>query len=123
MTVNPAAGLTVAAPDGGYEPLASSDMSAALTAGVAALIRSRYPWLTVAEVTQAIEHSATPPPGAAGNRVAAGWGHGALDAGAALTSAAAIAAAHPAPAPPTTQPAAPAVAPAVAPATTGTTHR
>ncbi len=119
MTADPAAGLLVAAPDGGYEPLASSDMSAALTAGVAALIRSRYPWLTVAEVTQAIEHGATPPPGAAGNRVAAGWGHGALDAGAALTSAAAIAAAHPAPAPPTTQP----TAPAVAPATTGTTHR
>ena len=47
MTADPAAGLTVAAPDGGYEPLASSDMSAALTAGVAALIRSRYPWLTV----------------------------------------------------------------------------
>jgi subtilisin family serine protease len=119
MTADPAAGLLVAAPDGGYEPLASSDMSAALTAGVAALIRSRYPWLTVAEVTQAIEHGATPPPGAAGNRVAAGWGHGALDAGAALTSAAAIAAAHPAPAPPATQP----TAPAVAPATTGTTHR
>ncbi len=68
MTADPAAGLMVAAPDGGYEPLASSDMSAALTAGVAALIRSRYPWLTVAEVTQAIEHGATPPPGAAGSR-------------------------------------------------------
>jgi subtilisin family serine protease len=74
MTADPAAGLLVAAPDGGYEPLASSDMSAALTAGVAALIRSRYPWLTVAEVTQAIEHGATPPPGAAGSQAAAGWG-------------------------------------------------
>jgi subtilase family protein len=118
MTADPAAGLMVATPDGGYEPLASSDMSAALTAGVAALIRSRYPWLTAAEVTQAIEHGATPPPGGAGHPVAAGWGHGALDAGAALTAAAAIAAAHPAPAPTTAQ----ATAPAAAPAKTGATH-
>jgi hypothetical protein len=115
MTANPAAGLTVAAPDGGYEPLASSDMSAALTAGVAALIRSRYPWLTVAEVTQAIEHGATPPPGGTASPDAAGRGHGGLEAAAALDSAAAIAAAHPAPspsAPPTT---APAVRPSGAP--------
>jgi subtilisin family serine protease len=119
MTSDPAAGLMAAAPDGGYEPLASSDMSAALTAGVAALIRSRYPWLTVAEVTQAIEHGLTPPPGGAAQPAAAGWGHGALDAGAALTTAAAIAAAHPAPAPTT----APASTPAVAPARTGAAHQ
>ena len=112
MTADPAAGLMVAAPDGGYEPLASSDMSAALTAGVTALIRSRYPWLTVAEVTQALEHGVSPPPGGASRSVAAGWGHGELDAGAALTSAAAIAVAHPAPAPATAPAAAPAVAPA-----------
>ena len=99
LTADPAFGLMVAAPDGGYEPLASSDMSAALTAGVATLIRSRYPWLTGPQVTQAIEHGVTPPPGAA-HAVPAGWGHGALDAGSALTAAAAIAAAHPAPAPP-----------------------
>ena len=118
MTADPAAGLMVAAPDGGYEPLASSDMSAALTAGVTALIRSRYPWLTVAEVTQALEHGVSPPPGGAGHSAAAGWGHGELDAGAALTAAAAIAVAHPAPAPAT----APAAAPAVAPASPVTTH-
>jgi hypothetical protein len=118
MTTDPAAGLMAAAPGGGYEPLASSDMSAALTTGVAALVRSRYPWLTVAEVTQAIEHGLTPPPGGAAHPAAAGWGHGALNAGAALTSAAAIAAAHPAPAPATS----PASAPAVAPAKAGATH-
>ena len=120
MTANPAAGLLVAAPDGGYEPLASSDMSAALTAGVAALIRSRYPWLTVAEVTQALEHGVTPPSGG-GHSAAAGWGHGELDAGAALESAVTIAAAHPAPAPAPSAP--PATAPAVPPASPGTAHQ
>ena len=111
MTADPAAGLLVAAPDGGYESLASTDMSAALTAGVAALVRSRYPWLTVAEVTQALEHGVTTPPGAA----AAGWGRGELDAAAVLSSAAAIAAAHPAPAPSTPL----ATAPVAQPAATG----
>ena len=96
---DPAAGLTVAAPDGGYQSLASTDMSAALTAGVAALIRSRYPRLTAPEVTQALERGAALP-AAAGRPTAAGWGHGALNATAALTAAAAIAAAHPAPAAP-----------------------
>ncbi len=94
---DPAAGLTVAAPDGGYQSLASTDMSAALTAGVAALIRSRYPRLTAPEVTQALERGAALP-AAAGRPAAAGWGHGALNATAALTAAAAIAAAHPGPA-------------------------
>jgi subtilisin family serine protease len=107
MTADPAAGLMVAAPDGAYEPLASSDMSAALTAGVAALIRSRYPWLSVAEVTQALE------PGVAGS------GHGELNAEAALDSAAAIAAAHPAPVPS----APPATAPAVQPARPAAAHQ
>ena len=60
-TAGPPVGLTVAAPDGGYQTLASTDMAAALTAGVAALIRGRYPWLTAAEVTQAIEDGATAP--------------------------------------------------------------
>jgi len=119
MTADPAAGLMVAAPDGAYEPLASSDMSAALTAGVAALIRSRYPWLNVAEVTQALEHGATPPPGGAARPDTAGWGHGELDAEAALGSAAAIAAAHPAPAPS----APPVTAPAVPPASPKTVHQ
>jgi hypothetical protein len=106
----------VAAPDGGYEPLASSDMSAALTAGVAALVRSRYPWLTGAEVTQAVERGVTPLPGA-GHSAAAGRGQGELDAVTALTAAAAIAVAHPAPAPTITGANTPVVR-----ASAGTTH-
>jgi hypothetical protein len=114
MTSNPAAGLMVAAPDGGYEPLASTDMSAALTAGVAALIRSRYPGLTAAQVAQALEHGVNAPAGSAGS--AAGWGRGELDAAAALDSAAGIAATHPAPAPSAPPSSAPASRPAAGPA-------
>ena len=98
-TGNPVAGLTVAAPGGGYQSLASTDMSAALTAGVAALIRSRYPRLGVAAVTRALERGATAPPGGAGRATAAGWGHGRLDAAAAVAAAAAIFAKLPAPTP------------------------
>ncbi len=103
----------MAAPGGRYQTLASTDMSAALTAGVAALIRGRYPWLTAAEVTQAIEDGATAHrAGGTGSTtrpgVTAGWGHGALNAGHALARAAVIAAAHPRPvkATPTPTPAA-----------------
>jgi subtilisin family serine protease len=111
-------GLTVAAPDGGYQTLASTDMSAALTAGVAALIRARYPWLTAAEVTGAIEDGATAhQSGAQGSAPTAGWGHGALNAAHALTRAAAVAAAHPRPVkqPPTPTPTPTAVQTAAAP--------
>lgn len=115
MTSNPAAGLMVAAPDGGYGPLASSDMSAALTAGVAALIRSRYPWLTAAQVGQALEHGVNAPADGVGS-APSGWGHGGLDAAAALDSAAGIASAHPAPAPSAPPSSAPASRPAAGPA-------
>jgi subtilisin family serine protease len=114
---DPAAGLLVAAPDGGYQSLASTDMASALTAGVAALIRGRYPRLTVAEVTQALEGGATVPRAdRSGTGKAAtvkpGWGHGELGAATALTAAGAIAAAHPAPRPTPTPKASPAAAPA-----------
>ena len=96
-------GMLVAAPGGGYKSLASTDMSAALTAGVAALIRGRYPRLTAAEVSRALESSAIAPRGtgvtSGGAAGPAGWGHGALDATAALTAAGVIAAAHQAPTP------------------------
>jgi hypothetical protein len=100
----PGSGLTAAAPAGGYASLASTDMSSALTAGVAALIRSRFPRLTATQVTQALERGAIARPGA---RAAPGAGHGALDAAGALAAAAVIAAAHPAPAQtaPSTRPA------------------
>ncbi len=116
-TAGPPVGLTVAAPDGGYQTLASTDMASALTAGVAALIRGRYPWLTAAEVTAAIEDGATAPGSrsAAGSPTVAGRGHGALNAGTALARAAAIAAAHPRPARSTPTPAAQPAAPTLTP--------
>jgi subtilisin family serine protease len=117
-TAGPPVGLIVAAPGGGYQTLASTDMSAALTAGVAALIRGRYPWLTPAEVAEAIEDGAIAPGAAdasSGTAVTAGWGHGALNAAHALTRAAAIAAAHPRPRAPTAPAPSTAPAPAVAP--------
>jgi serine protease len=91
----PGSGLTTAAPGGGYDSLASTDMSSALTAGVAALIRSRFPLLTPVQVVQALVRGAAAKPRA---HLAPGTGHGALDAAGAVTAAAAIAAAHPAPA-------------------------
>jgi subtilisin family serine protease len=106
-------GLTVAAADGGYQSLASTDMSAALTAGVAALIRSRYPRLTVTQVAQSLERGATAASDPADHPASAGWGHGELDAGTALTAAAATAAAHPAPAPSASPSASPATRMAV----------
>jgi len=89
----PGAGLTLAAAGGGYDHIKTTDMSAALTAGVAALIRARYPRLPAAQVTRAIEHG-TAPEGAAGH--AAGTGAGELSASRALREAAAIAATLPA---------------------------
>ena len=97
----PGAGLTVATPDGGYATLASTDMSAALTAGVAVLIRSRFPRLTPAQVAQALENGAARRTGA---HPAPGSGYGALDAASALTAASRIAAAATRPAPAHTAP-------------------
>jgi Subtilase family len=110
---DPASGLTVAAPENGYDSLASTDMAAALTAGVAALIRSSYPWLTVPEVTQALEQGSAVPAtarqqAASASSGLAGWGHGELDAAAALAAAKVIAAAHPAAHPASVPSAAPA---------------
>jgi hypothetical protein len=87
----PGSGLTVADPHGGYQTLATTDLSAALTAGVAALIRSRFPLLTAAEVTRALEAGASP----ANGPKAAGVGRGTLDAAGALAAAATLAAARP----------------------------
>jgi subtilisin family serine protease len=86
----PGGDLTVAAPGGGYATIKTTDMSAALVAGVAALIRARYPRLSAAQVAQAIEQGTTRPP--AGSTVPAGTGAGALNAASALRRAAAVAA-------------------------------
>jgi hypothetical protein len=77
----PGSGLTEAAPDG-YVSLATTDMAAALTTGVAALIRSRFPLLTAAKVTQALEDGTVPKGHAPGD------GRGALNAARALAAAA-----------------------------------
>jgi len=87
--------LPVTAPGGGYGTLSSSDMSSALTAGVAALIRSRFPRLSVAQTTRALETGTTPvsaPP-------LPGDGHGEINAANALKAATAINATLPPPAP------------------------
>jgi Subtilase family len=80
----PGVGLAVAAPDS-YATLSTTDLSAALTAGAAALVRSRYPELTAAQVTQSLEEGATP-----ANPKVPGTGNGALNVAGALNSAASI---------------------------------
>jgi type VII secretion-associated serine protease mycosin len=71
--------------DGQYWLVSGTSPACALTAGVAALIKSRYPRLPPALVIQAITASATnPPPGGYDDRV----GFGTVDAAAALSVAA-----------------------------------
>ncbi|MCW2929828.1 MAG: peptidase and in kexin sedolisin [Actinomycetia bacterium] len=91
----PGGGMTVAAP-GGYDTLTTTDMSAALVAGVAVLIRARYPKLPAAQVAEAIEKGTTSQP--AGTAGSAGAGAGALNATQALHKAASLAATLPQPA-------------------------
>jgi type VII secretion-associated serine protease mycosin len=80
--------------DGGYWYVSGTSPACALTAGVAALIKSAYPRLTDRQVISAITSNTTPtsrPPG--------GWdqqiGFGEVNAGLALTAAGRIAAAGP----------------------------
>jgi subtilisin family serine protease len=80
--------------DGGYWYVSGTSPACALTAGVAALIKSAYPRLTDPQVISAITTSTTPstrPPG--------GWdeqiGFGVVNAAAALTAAGQLAAAGP----------------------------
>ena len=67
----PGGGMTVAAP-GGYDTLSTTDMSAALVAGVAALIRARYPRLSAAQVAEAIEKGTTSQPARTAGSAGAG---------------------------------------------------
>jgi hypothetical protein len=80
----PGAGLAVAGP-GRYVPLSTTDLSAALTAGVAALARSRYPKLTAAQITRSLESSVIP---AVAKQP--GMGAGALNAAGTVAAAASI---------------------------------
>ena len=83
----PGVGLTAAVPPDGYARISSTSTSSGIVAGVAALILSRFPHLTVAQVGQALT-GGTPrrPPGPA----QPGTGHGTIDAAQAVSLAASI---------------------------------
>ena len=82
----PGVALPSAVPPDDYERLSSTSTASGIVAGVAALILSRYPHLTVAQVTRALVGGAT------ADR-APGTGHGIVDAARAVSLAAAISAA------------------------------
>jgi Subtilase family len=94
----PGAGLVAAAPSSGYQTISSTSTAGAIVAGVAALVLSRFPQLTVAQVTRALTESTAPPiTGASGTglpplpaRSAAGAGYGTVDAARAVEMAALI---------------------------------
>ena len=81
----PGVGLMAAVPPDDYAQISSTSASSGIVAGVAALILSRYPHLTVAQVTQALTGGTTP------DQVGVpGAGHGTVDAVRAIDEAAAI---------------------------------
>jgi subtilisin family serine protease len=85
----PGAGVIAADNSGGYQPVNSTSAASAVVSGVAALIRSRYPSLTPAEVRQVLITTTTyRRPGPPVN----GSGYGAVNAGKAMAAAAALAA-------------------------------
>ncbi len=90
----PGVAVVGAAPGGGYLAVNGTSPASAFVAGVAALIRSRYPRLSPAQVRQALVSSARYRP-AGGYRPGVGFGE--VDAGAALKAAAGLAAQRPGP--------------------------
>src|SRR5271166_1442758 len=84
----PGVDLMAAAPPDDYARISSTSVSSGMVAGVAALILSRYPHLTVAQVTEALAGSAI-----TGRADAPGAGHGIVNAARAVEEAAAITAA------------------------------
>jgi hypothetical protein len=84
----PGAGVIAADNVGGYQAVNSTSAASAVVSGVVALIRSRYPSLTAAEVRQTLITTATHH--RAGG-LAIGSGYGAVDAGQAMTAATALA--------------------------------
>jgi hypothetical protein len=97
----PGVNVTAAGPPAGYRAMTTTDAASAMAAGVAALIRSRYPDLTASQVRQALLNGTVSPPGQPGAG-APGYGAGTLDALKAVQAAIGITAA-------------PATAPAAAP--------
>jgi hypothetical protein len=88
----PGVSLVAAAPPDGYARISSTSTSSGIVAGLAALILSRYPHLTAAQVTQALTGSTVAGAGAA-RAGAPGAGRGIVDAGRAVDVATAIVAA------------------------------
>ena len=94
----PGVSLVAAAPPDGYDTISSTSTASGIVAGVAALILSRFPHLTVAQVTQALlESTATTAAGTSlpplPARSPGGAGYGTVDAVRALNIAALIIAA------------------------------
>jgi hypothetical protein len=81
----PGVGLTTATPPDGYAPVSSTSLSSGIVAGVAALVLSRFPHLTGAQVSQVLAESVTP-----ARTHAAGAGLGTIDAGRAVSLAAGL---------------------------------
>ena len=81
-------GMTAAMPPSGYTTVSSTAAASAIVTGIAALIKSVYPELTPAQVTQALITSTVFRP--AGG-MQDGSGHGTVDAARALAAAAVIA--------------------------------
>jgi serine protease len=101
----PGVDLTTASPPSGYRNMSTTDAASAVVAGIAALIRSRYPTLNSSQIRRALVTGSVPrPPSATG----AGYGAGTVDALKAVQTAALIAA-------PRAAPSASASSPAVAP--------
>jgi subtilisin family serine protease len=85
----PGEGVTAAANTGGYQVMNSTAAASAIVSGIVALIRSRYPQLSVSQVRTVLTTS-TRFRAACG--LACGSGYGTVDAGRALVTAAQIAA-------------------------------
>ncbi len=79
-------GVMAAANTGGYQIVNSTSAASAIVSGIAALIRARYPGLTVGEVTKALTSSTV-----FGIHGGNGSGFGTVDASRALAAAASIA--------------------------------
>jgi serine protease len=92
----PGVNLVTASPPGSYGVISSTSTASGIVAGVAALILSRYPHLTVAQVTRALMESTTAARAAGGGlaplpaRSPAGAGYGTVDAMRAVEVAALI---------------------------------
>ena len=75
----PGVGLLAATPPDDYNAVSSTSAASGIVAGVAALLLSRFPHLTVAQVTQALTKSTVAPGGTAAtadNADGPGTGHG-----------------------------------------------